>query len=325
VGHQLVGASAATSLRRLAALLVSLTVAVVGCGGDDGDDAIAPPDPLDIARQQAEARDPVADPAGAATASAADPAATVASASTVVVDELPPPDASAFVGANRIVNLWVGPGGTTQIVDVWARRTFTNGPVLLVKDLAYGQASGYVAAPANHEIAVVGSGAGPDGLELASVTPVAAGGQVTTVFTNADDTGAGEASAFAEQLIAPPADGAGLVVLAAVNTDAFQAPLTLALGGWEFAVGDGSESCLPQRIEAAGFAPVLVGADRVEVDVAPGLNRFTLHGAPSPTGCAEASLLDIPLDIVAGSATLVLVSTRDGESLQATWLPITVG
>ena len=52
------------------------------------------------------------------------------------VDELPPPDGSAFVGRNRVVNLWVGPGGTTQVVDVWARRTFTNGPVLLAEGLA---------------------------------------------------------------------------------------------------------------------------------------------------------------------------------------------
>jgi hypothetical protein len=216
------------------------------------------------------------------------------------------------------------------VIDVWAQRTFTNGPVLLVEDLAYGEASDYVAAPPNHSIVVVGADAGPDGTELAGVFNADDGEQITTVFTNDDDAGTVWAPAIYERSPrgngpppAPPSDGNGLVYLTAPNTAAFESSLNLALGGAAFFVGDGSGTCVRQRIEDDGFAAsILGGTQNVQLDLAPGAYTLTLHPWPSPDSCAQPSVLDIPVEVVAGAASLVLVSSLDGESVQALTLPM---
>ena len=77
--------------------------------------------------------------------------------------ELPPPDPSEYEGANRLVNLWVGPAGETMPIDVWGRRTFTNGPILLAEDVGFGESTDYFSAPPGYSLAVVGAGAGGGG------------------------------------------------------------------------------------------------------------------------------------------------------------------
>ena len=249
------------------------------------------------------------------------------------IDELPPPDASAFVGRNRVVNLWVGAGGATQTIDVWARRSFTNGPVLLASDLAFGSASDYVSAPVNQSVVIVGAGAGPDGLELAGVFSAGDGEQITTIFTNDDDTGAVWAPNLfevdpdgASSPPRPPSDGNGLVYLYAPNTGSFESSLTLAIGAAAFYVGDGTGRCATQRIEADGFAPsILGGTQHVQLDLPPGVARLSLHAWPSADECGQPSLLDLDVDVVPGSAVLVLVFSRDGESIETLQLPMPLG
>jgi hypothetical protein len=314
--------------RRVATVVVGLVGAgsVAACGSGDADDR---PDPLEIVRDQVAAD--VGDPPVADADPAVDAAPTVTAGT--VIDELPPPDASAFVGRNRVVNLWVGAGGVTQTIDVWARRSFTNGPVLLASGLTFGSASGYVAAPVNQSVVIVGAGAGPDGLELASVFNAGDGEQITTVFTNDDDTGAVWAPNLfevdpdgASSPPPPPSDGNGLVYVFAPNAGSFESSLTLAIGAAAFYVGDGTGRCVIQRIEAAGFAPsILGGTQNVQLDLPPGRAYLTLHAWPSADECAQPSLLDVDVEVVAGSAVLVLVFSRDGTSIEALQLPMPLG
>ena len=263
--------------RRVAAAVVALVGAssVAACAADGGEGR---PDPLDIVRDQVAADE--GGPSVATTGPTVDAASTVTTIGPAI-DELPPPDASAFVGRNRVVNLWVGAGGVTQTIDVWARRSFTNGPVLLASGLAFGSASDYVAAPVNQSVVIVGAGAGPDGLELASVFNAGDGEQITAIFTNDDDAGTVWAPNLfevdpdgASSAPLPPSDGNGLVFLDAPNTGSFESSLTLAIGAAAFYVGDGTGSCATQRIEADGFAAsILGGTQSVQLDLPPGRAR----------------------------------------------------
>ncbi len=302
---------------------------LIGCDEDRGD-ADARSDPLDIVREQVERAERSA---GAVAAAATVPSATSGPAVALVVDELPPPDPSAFVGRTRVVNLWAGPGAGSQSLDVWARRTFASGPVLLAAALDFGAASEYFAAPVNQDVVVVGAGAGPDGLELARVVTAGDGEQFTLIVTNDDDAGAIRASTVfevdpdgANAPPAPPSDGNGLVVIYAPNPSAFESSLTLAIGAAAFYVGDGRGVCAHQRIEDRGFAPtVLGGTQNVELDLPPGPSRLTLHAWPSLDECTQPSLLDVDVDAVAGSAVLVLVFSRDGTTIEALQLPMPLG
>ncbi|MEO6652711.1 MAG: hypothetical protein ABIP17_08665 [Ilumatobacteraceae bacterium] len=80
--------------------------------------------------------------------------------------ELPAPDPSVFEGRHRIANVWVGADDEPTEIDVWARRTFSNGPVLLVGGVGFGEVTDYLGAPANADLVIVGAGAGPDGSPL---------------------------------------------------------------------------------------------------------------------------------------------------------------
>ena len=81
-----------------------------------------------------------------------------------------------------------GPSGETAPIDVWGRRTFTNGPILLAEDIGFGESSDYVSAPAGYSLVVVGAGAGPDGDERAGMFNAVDGEQITLVFTNSDES-----------------------------------------------------------------------------------------------------------------------------------------
>lgn len=325
-------------MNRLAVVAAAVTIGLAACGGGDGD---ALDDPLDLAREQVAAQagaeaDAATGPAGSDTpaeAPAPDAGGSIAGVATSVT-ELPAPDPLMFVGRHRVVNAWVGAAGSTQAVDVWARRTLTTGPVMLASGIGFGDATGYLGVPPGHEVVVVGAGAGPDGLALATLVAVADREQATTVITNHDAVGGIEAATFwevdpdgSDATPAPPAEGTGLVVLRAVNTTTFETPLTLALGGAEFLVGSvGDEDCARQRIEDSGFAPVVLGRSRpVEIELAPGPHVLTLHPAAAGLGCDVPSVLDVAVDVVAGATTVVLVVSRDGASLEALPLAITTG
>ena len=307
---------------QLARSAVAAAVALAGlaaCGG--GDDDATPPPVLDNARQQVAS---VTAPADSVDVSGAD--TEVASD----VAELPAPDRSAYEGANRVVNLWVGADGVTRPVDVWGRRTFTNGPILLVEDLAFGQASGYFSAPPGYSLVVVGAGAGPDGEELAGMFNAGADDQVTTIFTNDDADGTVSSPNLWEQTTAssglapdPPPPGAGVVWLLAPNTRAFDETLTTQIGGSSFFVGTGSSECARQRVEDRGFeANVLGGTQDVQLELPPGPATITLHPWFSPDGCDQPAALEIPVDVPADRIVIVLVFSPDGTTIDTLQLPV---
>lgn len=305
--------------RAVAAAAVALTLAAA-CGGATDTDA-SPRPVLDNAREL------VATVPASPTTESAGGAVTEPEQ---VVAELPAPDPSLYDGSNRVVNLWVGPGGTTEPVDVWGRRTFSNGPILLVEELPFGAASDYFAAPPGYSLVVVGAGAGPDGEELAGMFNAARNEQITMIFTNDDPVGGvwapnlWEASADQPGLAPePPRPGMGLVYLYAPNTRSFDDSLTAALGGSAFFVGSGPGACTPQRIEQNGFqASVLGGTQDVQLELAPGPATITLHPWFSPDECDQPPVLEFTVDVPADGIVLVLVYSPDGESIATLQLPV---
>ncbi len=299
MGHQFPRAVAATAL-----------VLVAACGG--GSEDTEPPPVLENARRQVD--------------SIAPPESAVDGAAPAPPDELPAPDPSTFEGANRVVNLWVGPDGDTTSVDVWGRRTFSNGPILLAADIGFGETSSPAGAPTNYELSIVGAGAGPDGIELADMINAADGELVTTVFTNADrDGGARSVSIWeqgADQAPEPPRDGLGLVRLVAVNLDAVGVELVRAIGTESFSVGDGAGACRPERgrDDELGAAELRSTGD-AELELEPGPATLTLHPHARPEDCGAAAVIEFVVDVGADTVTVVLVYSRDGSSIETLVLP----
>lgn len=310
MGHQLT--------RSVAAAAVVLGLAA--CGG--GDDQSTPPPVLDNAREQVASLTETSDPPEDAGESVADTVPDVA--------ELPAPDASEYEGANRVVNLWVGVDGETRSVDVWGRRTFTNGPILLAENIGFGEASEYFSAPPGYSLVVVGTGAGADGDELAGMFNAGPSDQVTMIYTNDDPQGAvwapnlWEVTADETGLApSPPQLGTGLVYLYAPNTRSFDESLTASLGGSSFYVGDGSTECAYQRIEVEGFqASVLGGTQDVQLELNPGQATISLHPWFSPDECSQPSVLDVTVEVPADGIVIVLVYSPDGETIDTLQLPV---
>lgn len=304
--------------------VVAAAVVLAGCGGSGGDGD--PPPVLDVARQQvADATDATSEDVAGDEAAGERGAADTGSAPA----ELPPPDPSSYAGSHRVVNLVtnaVADGAVPTAIDVWARRTFTHGPVLLAEGIGFEQESGYFAAPVGADVVIVGAGAGPDGAQLAVLPDLTGDEQATTVITNGDGDAVETALQLDERgtdrVPAPPEADHGLVVVVAANLDAFDEELRSSVGGAEFLVGDGSATCRVQRIESTGVAAEVVGAAaRVEFEVPPGPVAFSLHPAPSPNGCDQPSILDVTVDVVARETTTLLVYTRDGTALTTVSLP----
>lgn len=328
MGHQFPRAAAAAAV----------ALALAACGGSAGDGAPTPV--LDIARDQvdeAEVDGSAEDSLDASEDSRSDDGEPAdgepddgTSDGASVFDEpveLPPPDPSTFEGANRVVNLWVGPDGETSPIDVWGRRNFTNGPILVADGVPFGEASDYFEAPTSYSLVVVGAGAGPDGEQRAGLLNAADGEQITTIFTNLDESGAVNAPNLfergTEQAPEPPSEGNGLVLLYAPNVRAFSDALTTSIGGDAFYVGDGSATCRTQRIEATGAAPnILGGTQQVELELPPGPATISLHPWFSPDECDQPSALDIDVDVTPETTTFVVVFSRDGVGVETMTLPV---
>ncbi len=306
MGHQFPGAVVAAAV----------VLALNGCGGSDGDGA--PPPVLDVARGQVAAG--TTGESADASAGESDPVGSDGTSPA----ELPPPDPSTYEGSYRVVNLFApveDEGDEPTAVDIWARRTFANGPVLLASDIGVGAASAYFSAPEGADVVVVSAGAGPDGEQRASLPVLVGDEQVTTVFTN-DAREPHEADVVhlaergAEAVPVPPADEHGLVVVVATNLEAFDEELLASVDGAEFLIGDGTATCRMQRGEAAGVAAGVLGPDeRIELDVAPGPASITFHPAPSLDGCDQPAAARAIVDVAAGETVVVLVYTLDGSGL----------
>ena len=241
--------------------------------------------------------------------------------------ELPPPD--TFVGEVRIINIYAEPGGKTQKVDVWARRSFTNGPAKLVDGLDFGQASPWFKAPKSQSIVIVAAGDGADGKELGGVFGPKDGDKITGIFMR-DASGPStpsywEASAdpaTTKDIPPPPAAGKGFVLLRANALMGHEPTLTESVGGRSFYVGDGSGQCLHQRVEDRGFsASILGGTQPVELELPPGAAKITLHKWPSNDGCKSPAVFEFSVDVAADKSTEVLIYTQDGKALLTLAVP----
>lgn len=312
-------------MKRLWAVTGVVVLTIVACSGDDG--SADPPPLLDVVREQLAGANSV--PGEQLDAQSDDQPPDLIE-SVPFQAELPLPDASQFVGRNRVVNLWVGPDGTNQAIDVWGRRTFTSGPVLLAEDVSFGEETDYFGAPPEYSLVMVGAGAGPDGAELGGLLNAQVGEQVTTIFTN-DETGA----VFTPNLwesdrdgpIAVPEEpprGQSVVWMYSANTDAFDESLTDSVGGSSFYVGGAvSGVCRPQRAEQQGFqANILGGTQQVELVVGPGPSTLTLHPFSSPDECDQPAAAEIATNAEAGGTLLIVVYTRDGEQIDSITLPV---
>lgn len=288
---------------------------LAACSGGEPEQGL--PGVLDNAREQI---------AAVTTSAEADTVVQADATAPAVVEELPVPDSSMFDGSNRIVNLWVGPDGSVRDVDVWARRTFDSGPVLVAAGVGFGEFSEYFGTPRGHDLAIVASGAGPDGAELGSIFEAVGDEQLTVVFTNRDRAAVDTLTFWergGEQAPAPPAAGSGLVVVAAVNTRAFGDELLSQVGSDSFSVGDGSAECPMQRLEDEGFEPkVLGGGQRVELELSPGPATISIHPWFPTAGCEQPSVHELTVDVVAGEVTFVFVFTRAGVGLESLVVPV---
>jgi hypothetical protein len=287
---------------------------LMGCGGDD---------------ESADDGGDAPDATGESTSP--DPAATDTDATDggPTTSELPPPEESTFEGQARVVNLYLDGDGATQEIDVWAQRTFTNGPVLLAEGIELGEASEYFSSPAGHSIVFTPAGEGPDGEELGSIFSPTDGQQITGVFAW-EETGPyvpndyeldPESSTPPEEA---PAAGQGLVILRAHPLMAHEDTLVEAGLGPSFFVGDGSSTCLHQRVEDDGFAAsILGGTQPVFVDLPPGAATLTFHDwLKSSEQCDNEPQLEVDVDVPDGEATVVYLYTPDGETVEALQLPI---
>jgi hypothetical protein len=248
--------------------------------------------------------------------------------------ELPEADPSSYVGENRVVHLAVLPDGSTPVLDVWAVRSFEYAPILLVEGLEYGEVSDWYGRPGGMAVAVVESGAGPDGDRFAELFSANDDQQYTNVVMWDRERDA--ASGYLFQDVDPGSDSAfpeGAPGTALVVLNAYQLRLhplsegesfdqTIAGVPTSFNVGMvGITGCAPQpRVTDEGFSPsVLGGTQRVMFDLEPGTTSFTFHGWGSDNqDCMDPTLFGpLDVDVSAGDRAWVMLHSADGEDIEA--------
>jgi hypothetical protein len=273
---------------------------LAACGKDEADPKKKSPEPP---------RDRPAEPVAKAPDAAAPPAAPDAAR------ELPPPE--TFVGKARLVNLLVDRAGKAQTVDVWARRSFTHGPLLLASGIDVGEASDWFAAPKGQSIVIVATGAGPDAAELGGMFSPSSDEEQMSHTLTLRDTGTPSAGLTQFEAVPPPA-GKGLVVLEAGAFGGHAEAFKPLLGSWGYAfkVGDGA-AC------RAGRQPqmMLGGTSYVDYELDPGKATFALHRGDDYQ-CAQPPVYTFEVDVVADAATMVHVYTPDAKRIAHLALPL---
>lgn len=259
---------------------------------------------------------------------------------TPTEESLPAPDPATFVGVNQVVNLAVLPDGSTPELDIWALRTFTNAPVLLVEGLQYGEVSEAFSSPPGAVVAAVMAGAGPDADQFSGMFSADDGQHYTTVIAYDRDSQA--ASGILLEDVDPnnptmafpdTRDGQALVMLWAyqltLNPLAEEGDFETTIGGKDvsYQVGiEGTTGCAPQpRQTEQGYSPmVLGGTQRVPFDVAAGDTTFTFHGwGTYNEDCADASVIDpITVTLAAGDRVWVMLHSRDGQTVESLVVPM---
>jgi hypothetical protein len=247
----------------------------------------------------------------------------------VVKEEKPPAPKEMLVGKARVINLYVDAAGKGQEVDVWMRRSFKYGPVLIKEKLGLGQATDFFGAVPEQTVVIVPTGAGSDAKELAGAMK-GKGDEVWTTVLAWNGTGMSGASTqdappdMGEKGVwppKPPAAGKGLVVLRADALQEHEKALTEQYGGRSFMVGDGKGACMKQRLEDVGFsASVLGGTQPVILELAPGKHAITFHKWPGK--CDTPAVYQVEVDVAADKSTLVHLFTRDAKTLDNLQLPM---
>lgn len=266
--------------------------------------------------------------AAPATGSAA---ATTGSATAPLVREetLPEPPADSRKGDSRVVNLLVDEAGKPVTVDIWGKRSFEWRPVQFAKDLAYGQTTPHFGIPTGMSTVIVPTGAGPDARksEVGSVWASKEGEEVTTVVFR--DGGSARSVVMGMKPpelhnapAAPPA-GKGLIYIFANPLTHHEAKLKEKFGGSTFYVGDGSQTCLRQRVEDQGQKGALLGGtNTTSHDVAPGKVKVTFHKWEPGKDCTTPPVFETEVEVADGKGTFVILHSPDGASIAALQIPM---
>lgn len=301
------------SSRRLAVVTAIVGLLVAACGGDSGNAG------------------PEATSGGSnVPVEGAVPDTGVPTSDRAPEEELPPPNESEFTGRARVVNLWLDDSLETIEVDVWAGRSFTNGPVLLAEGVGFGEVSDYFSAPDGQSIVFTPAGSGPDAEQVGSMFNPAEGEQILAELVW--DDGASIPNRWEidpEDLDrvppAPAGPNEGVLALRAGQLTPWEDDLTDDYGGRSFYVGDGAGICIPQTVEEAGFdRSILGGTQPTYHRLAPGSTTVSLHRWLGPDECAGDPVFDFEVEVAGGGQSWVFVYTPDGETLDVLVVPIDV-
>lgn len=301
--------------------VIVVAVVATACGGDD-----------DAGTDSAAGTGAPIQTSATAAPSSTEAASTTAPTTATTFAELPPPDPETFTGLSRVVNLYIDDAGETRVVDVWGRRTFTNGPVLLAEGIGFGEASDFFKTPDGYVVDIVLGGAGPDGEGVGSLFNTAEGEQATTLWVWDDQNGSSswllpEADPEPSYPIHPiPEAGSGVVVLNAMQL----IPHVADSFARSFLVGEADTgTCLTQseQIEKLNDDPIVGGTQHTYHVYPAGTLSFTLHEWPAPAGTEPCS--DEPLhgpyrvSVPDGGLAWVFLYTDDGfatvKTLEVPW------
>jgi hypothetical protein len=244
------------------------------------------------------------------------------------VPELPPPDEADFTGRARVLNLWLDDALDNVEIDVWAGRTFTNGPVLLADNVGFGEVSDYFSVPDGHSIVFTPSGSGPDGEEIGSMFNPSDGEQILAVLNWDEGTtipNHWEVDPDDLDRVPPTPTGPDEAILAlrAGQLIPWDDELDDDFGGRSYYVGDGAGSCIPQTVEEEGFDSLILGGTQPTYHrLASGPATISFHRWPGLDECASDPVFDFEVDITGGEQVWVFVYTPDGESLETLTVPI---
>jgi hypothetical protein len=243
-------------------------------------------------------------------------------------EEKGPPPKEEYKGKNRLVNLYVGPDGKTQTVDVWVRRGFKWGPVKIAENVEFGKASTWFGVPSNMSPVVLPVGAKPDDKEISPMAYGKADEVVTGVLTRnygrASVVSVYDVSKEMTQAVKPPSAGKGTLILHAGQLTEYDKQLAEKFGGRSFYVGDGAGACRPHRDPKMEML-ALGGTATRELELDPGKVKITLHKWPGKRGeeCTTPPVYELEAEAVADKAQHLFVYTPDGGTSLAT-LALTV-
>ncbi len=258
------------------------------------------------------------------------PAASRAGASPTEMqkapDKAPPPD-DQLKGAARVVNLLVDEAGKPITIDVWGRRWLTWGPRQFAANVGYGQVTPHFGIGKGMATVAVVAGGGPDAKEIGSLFGPQDGEELTTVMFRNDGRPAsivlGMKPPGTMNAPEPPPAGKGLLMVFAMPLSDHEKALTEPYGGRSFYVGDGSTTCLHQRVQDQGMQPAILGGTNPTLhDLPPGPAKITMHKWLPGKDCTTPAVFETEVEVKDGGGTLLILHSPDGKKIEALPLPM---